>query len=241
MRELSGPVELRDASGDDPLVVHLIPHVVQSAPLLSSGAAVLFFYDYWDGTGGQVVGPPEDSAALVVAAAEKFGSFAHLALPEAAVPLLPPPLFTAGDRWRFRWTDLRPRTAAGDGAWLSPADDAEVNRFLDVAFPDASVRPRNRHARRWAGIRDASGQLVACTADSSESEVGFMSSVTTRPDARRTGLGLAMTRWLTHALLDEFSRVALWQYTDNAAATALYDRLGYRDEHAFVSGHIAPG
>ena len=237
MRELSGVQELRDASGDDPLVVHLIPHVDASAPLLAAGDAVLFSYDYWDGTGWQVVGPADDAVDLVVAAA-KFGTVPHVALPEAAVPLLPPGLFVAGDAWRFRWTDRHPETAGDEGAWLSPEMEAEVDRFLDVAFPDASVRPRNRHARRWAGIRNASGELVACAADSTESEVGFMASVTTHPDARRTGLALAMTRWVTHALLDEFSRVALWQYTANTAATALYNRLGYRDEHAFVGGHL---
>jgi ribosomal protein S18 acetylase RimI-like enzyme len=241
MRELRGVDELREASADDPLVVHLIPHVAASAPLLAAGRAVMFAYDYWDGVGWQLVGPPEDAAELLAAATGKLGPTRFASLPEAAVPLLPEGSFTPGEAWRFRWTDSRPDIAGDNGAWLGPETETEVDRFLDLAFPDASVRPRNRHARRWAGIRNGEGQLVACAADSTESEVGFMASVTTHPDARRTGLALAMTRWLTHALLDEFSRVALWQYSTNTAATALYNRLGYRDEHQFLGGHITVG
>jgi ribosomal protein S18 acetylase RimI-like enzyme len=226
---------LTDAGGGDPLVAHLLPHVVPDAPILALDGSVLFAYDYWDGAAVQLVGTPDRCAALLSAAAPELrGSYA--AVPEGTLELVGLD-FAPDVSWRFRWTDRRPAIPPpAGGSWLRDADHAEVEELLDSSFPHASARPGNRHARRWAGLRSAEGRLVATAADATESDVGFMASVATHVDHRRTGLGLAMTVWMTHALLDEHPVAALWQYSDNTAATALYDKLGFHDDHRYVGG-----
>jgi GNAT superfamily N-acetyltransferase len=234
VQRLTRPEDLVDAAGGDPIVRHLLPHVVPDGPLLALDGAVLFVYDYWDGTGGQVVGPAAASARLLGAAAPTLPT-SYVAVPDDAVPLLDVG-FTADTPWRFRWTTTRPPRPTVAGSWLPPSADGEVEALLASSFPDASARPGNRHARRWAGIRDEAGVLIACAADCTETEVGFMASVASDVRVRRSGLGLAMTTWMTNALLDEHDIVALWQYSENAAATALYDKLGFHDDHRYVAG-----
>ncbi|MEO6712480.1 MAG: GNAT family N-acetyltransferase [Mycobacteriales bacterium] len=237
VERLHNPRELVDASGGDPLVRHLLPHVLADGPLLADAATVLFAYDYWDGTGIQLVGDPVRSAALLRAAGALPSDY--VAVPEDGVDLLDA-LFTPDSPWRFRWTSTPPPPPAYDGRWLDAGEHDEVEALLASSFPDASARPGNRHAQRWAGIRDKSGTLIAAAADCTETDVGFMASVVSDVRLRRTGVGLAMTAWMTHALLDEFGIAALWQYSSNTTATALYDKLGFRDDHRYVAGVLAP-
>lgn len=238
---LARPADLLVASNGDPLVTHLLPHVVPDSPLLSLDGAVLFVYDYWDGAGAQLVGRPDACANLLDRAAGQLPT-TYVAVPEESVPLLGA-AFAPDMPWRFRWTDTRPPAMGGgdgpSGRWLAEDEHDDVEALLEGSFPDASSRPGNRHAQRWAGIRDQAGHLIATAADCTESAVGFMASVATDVSQRRSGLGLAMTTWMTHALLDEHPVAALWQYSGNTPATALYDKLGYRDEHRYISGTLA--
>lgn len=238
MQRLSRPTDLLSASGRDPLVEHLLPHVVPDGPLLAFDGAVLFVYDYWDGAGAQLVGRPAACASLLELAAGELPT-TYIAVPEGSVPLLGGG-FVPDDPWRFRWTDARPAAPTRAGQWLADSEHDEVEALLESSFPHASSRPGNRHAQRWAGIRDGSGALIATAADCTETEVGFMASVAADVRHRRSGLGLAMTAWMTHALLDEHATVALWQYSGNTAATALYDKLGFHDDHRYVAGVLTP-
>ena len=234
MRQLPYFADLLPASGGDPLVAHLLPYVVTEAPMLALDGAVLFVYDYWDAAGVQLIGPPEPCAALLVAADSELPSD-YAAVPEESVALLGE-RFRAEETWRFRWTERRPDAPSLAGRWLDDSELGEVDALLESSFPDASSRPGNRHVKRWAGIRDEAGRLIATAADCSGRQIGFMASVASDISQRRGGLGLAMTTWMTHALLDEHSRVGLWQYSSNTVATALYDKLGYRDEHRYAAG-----
>ena len=245
MQTLLTPAELLAASGADPLVAHLLPHVVPDGPLLAMDGAVLFVYNYWDGAGAQLVGRPQPCAELLAAAAGLLPT-AYVAVPADAVPILGG-VFKPDVAWRFRWTDARPAVQGDDrlagrwlsGRWLAESEHAEVEALLGSSYPDASARPGNRHAQRWAGIRDDAGALVATAADCTETDVGFMASVATDVRQRRSGLGSAMTNWMTHALLDEHPTVALWQYAGNTAATALYDKLGFHNDHNYVAGVLS--
>ncbi|MEP7054506.1 MAG: GNAT family N-acetyltransferase [Actinomycetota bacterium] len=233
MQRLTRPAELVDATNGDPIVRHLLPHVVPGGPLLALDGAVLFVYDYWDGHGAQLVGPASLAAALLNGASTELPTD-YVAIPEDALPLLTVAV-APETPWRFRWTQTRPPAPTLAGSWLPKSADAEVEAMLALSFPDASARPGNRHARRWAGIRDADGALIACAADCTESDIGFMASVASDVRLRRSGLGQAMTTWMTHALLDEHPIVALWQYSDNAAASGLYDKLGFHDDHRYIA------
>jgi len=125
--------------------------------------------------------------------------------------------------------------------WLTSADH-EVAALLDSDSPRHSARPGERYVRRWCGIRDAEGALVACAAHV-EYVVGVphLASIVTRRDHRGRGIGTAITAWLTRRLLEEGAAVVtLGMYADNDVARRLYGRLGYRLDHRFTSGRL-PG
>lgn len=215
--------------------MHLLPHRIADLPSFALDGAVLLAYDYWDDIGWQLIGPAGAAAALLSATIDRLDGFEHISVPHGLADDLPLWRLKPQTGWRFRWSRERPAPPAVDAHWLAESEWAEVDELLDDSFPDASVRPGNRHARRWAGIRGADGRLVACAADCTESEIGFMASIGSRLSARRTGVGLSVTGWLTHRLLDDFGCAALWQYADNTTATALYDRLGFTEVHDYVA------
>ncbi|WP_061289983.1 GNAT family N-acetyltransferase [Herbidospora cretacea] len=121
------------------------------------------------------------------------------------------------------------RPSAPEAAWLlDPGAGEEVARVLAVANPDAYARPGMPGISRWAGIRDAAGRLVTVGADAwSAPAVGFIGGVATLPEARGSGLAGVICRFLTGALLARHGRVSLMVDDVNAAALAVYRRLGY--------------
>ncbi|GAB1818475.1 hypothetical protein HerbRD11066_16390 [Herbidospora sp. RD11066] len=117
---------------------------------------------------------------------------------------------------------------AADVRWLEAGAEAEVARVLAVANPDAYARPGMPGVTRWAGIRDTTGHLVAVGADAwSAPTVGFVGGVATLPQARGSGLAGTICRFLTATLLERHGRVSLMVDDVNAAALAVYRRLGY--------------
>ncbi|NAS20180.1 GNAT family N-acetyltransferase [Herbidospora sp. NEAU-GS84] len=115
-----------------------------------------------------------------------------------------------------------------DVAWLALGAEDEVSAVLAVANPDAYARPGMPGVTRWAGVRDDAGRLVAVGADAwSAPRVGFVGGVATLPEARGSGLAGAICRFLTADLLDRHGRVSLMVDDVNAAALAVYRRLGY--------------
>ncbi|MDP9436340.1 MAG: GNAT family N-acetyltransferase, partial [Actinomycetota bacterium] len=93
----------------------------------------------------------------------------------------------------------------------------------------------------WVGVRDrATGGLLAVAADTSGATgVGHLSSIAVHPAARGRRLGTAVTAGLTRRLFDGGADlVTLGMYADNTAGRALYDGLGWRDEHRFTSGAL---
>ncbi|GIF08156.1 GNAT family N-acetyltransferase [Actinoplanes siamensis] len=83
--------------------------------------------------------------------------------------------------------------------------------------------------RRWAGLRDDGGRLVAVAADAwSTVETGFLAGVTTRPDARGRGLAADLCAFATDELLAGRERVALLADYTNVPAVRTYQRLGFR-------------
>lgn len=145
----------------------------------------------------------------------------------AVAELLPDALVISGN---FAWMDVAEPVAApaGKPRWLGADEVPEVAELIAADFPDSYAQPGGRGVRRWAGLRDDAGRLVAVAADAwSTPAVGFVAGVATRADARGRGLATAVCSFVTNELLAGRSRVALFVDHGNAAAVATYRRLGF--------------
>jgi ribosomal protein S18 acetylase RimI-like enzyme len=189
------------------------------------------------------VGEPDAAVAVALAALADLPERPRwVTLPRGAHELLPDGLpYEHADDWDFRWTTSPPPAVPAEElvSALAGADE-EVTALLDVASPRRSVDPGDPTVRRWAGVRDASGRLVACGAELRRRPAGLadLASIATHPDVRGQGLGTALTAWLTRRVLAEGDPMCtLGVYADNLVARRLYTRLGYIDDptHWFSS------
>ena len=171
---------------------------------------------------------------------------ARLATPRPILETVPDWLRPArfGEWLWFYTRQAPPRQDGEDRAnWCQPEEYAEVNALLDVAFPTASARPDSATSwRRWYAIRDTDGTMVACgnaaIADGAGPSLG---SIAVHPDARRRGLGSALTAWVTRQLMAEgHPQVSLGSYTGEDATHRVYRRLGFQDRHVMTTGRVEP-
>lgn len=145
--------------------------------------------------------------------------------PEEVAGRLPTARLT---HWDFLWTDVAPPPQAGDErvVRLTGADHPALDALIERAYPTSTSRPHDTGVVDWYGIRDGD-RLIACGADRSQGDVGFLAGLTVAPERRGRGLGAALTAGMTKALLARHGLVALGVYTDNVGAIRLYRRLGY--------------
>jgi ribosomal protein S18 acetylase RimI-like enzyme len=228
-RPVGSHAELFAALPGDLLLRQLAVHWAVDEPAYACDGAVSLFHLWGDTPEAVVVGDP---AAAEVLARDLLVTGRAVSLPErAADRLLAEPGLVAHGSWAFRWTDAAPAVPASGAAWLPDTAAGEVGALLAEAFPDASMPVGHPDVRRWAGLR-RDGRLVAVAADATQAEgLGFLASIATRHDARGKGAGTAVTAFATAALVAEQGRCGLWHMSGNPAAVAVYDRLGYRDDH----------
>jgi len=185
-------------------------------------------------------GAPASVGALLGELLPELPSGARVTVPRGTRSHLPAWVGLDGTDWDFRWTDVPPPEQAHEHR-VEPVEDADggITGLLRASSPRASAQPGTPGVRRWVGIRSGE-DLLACAADtSSATGVGHLSSIAVAPTARGQGLGRAVTAALTRRLLDDGCEVVtLGMYADNTAGRALYDGLGFRDEHRFTSGPL---
>jgi GNAT superfamily N-acetyltransferase len=143
------------------------------------------------------------------------------------------------DEWDFLWTDVAPAAQAEEErvVRLTEADHPALAALIEEAFPSTTSRPGDPRVVDWYGIRDGD-RLVACGADRSRGDIGFLAGLTVAPDRRGRGLGAALTAGMTRALLARYDQVALGVYTANVGAIRLYRRLGYAGTEPRTSVHL---
>lgn len=234
IRELSSAAELRAACGDDDLVMWNAQDlgttpgtrawtcgeaVVAAAPAVSRRDRLA------------VWGDAGDAIELVAYALAELGpSYRPWGERELMhrVAAKVDGLAVAG---AFSWMSL-PAGAALEGeaagSWLPAAAESEVAALLAAHAPDSYARPGVPGVRRWAGLR-AGGELVAVAADAWPAPtVGLLAGVATAAAYRGRGLAERVCRWVTRELVSSYGRAALMVDDDNAAAIAVYERIGYR-------------
>ncbi|GIJ79668.1 FR47-like protein [Micromonospora phaseoli] len=179
---------------------------------------------------GGVIGTPPTAVELAGAlAAERLvdaGRWVHL-------PRTDPAALGAAvagyENWDFLWTSTAsPTSQPGQErvVRLTEADHPALTALIDEAFPTSTARPGDPRVLDWYGIREGD-RLVACGADRTRGEVGFLAGLTVAPAHRGRGLGAALTAGMTRALAARYDVVALGVYPSNVGAVRLYRRLGY--------------
>ncbi|MGK5445682.1 GNAT family N-acetyltransferase [Micromonospora sp. URMC 105] len=144
------------------------------------------------------------------------------------------------DQWDFLWTStVPPRQPEEDRVVrLDEADQPALSALIETSFPTTTSRPGDSGIVAWYGIRDGD-RLVACGADRSRGDVGFLAGLTVAADRRGRGLGAALTIGMTRALAARYDHVALGVYTHNEGAARLYRRLGFTGTLARSSVQLA--
>ncbi|MFF0377922.1 GNAT family N-acetyltransferase [Actinoplanes missouriensis] len=167
----------------------------------------------------------EELVAAVVARVPELEMSARFAWMETETPMAP---VTDAPGSAPEASETPVGGAAVRAGWLDEAEWGEVTALLKESFPDSYAWPGAPGVRRWAGIRDGGGRLLAVAADAwSTPEIGFLAGVATRREARGRGLAAALCGFVTDDLLDGRERVALLADYDNVAAVATYRKLGF--------------
>ncbi|MEU0485988.1 GNAT family N-acetyltransferase [Streptosporangium sp. NPDC006013] len=227
--------EVAAACAGDPLVLWGAQGMVQGVRAWSLGEAVAVACpDLNRRDRLTVCGEPEQVAALVEWVLGRLGPSYRVVGTRALVGQVvarSPRLRLLGT---FEWMDthrLSPVLNAGPGRarWLGPKEEGEVSALLAAAAPSSWAAPGVAGVRRWAGVRDEDGDLVAVAADAwSCPQVGFVAGVATAARRRGAGYGEAVCRLALGDLLISYGRAALMVDTANHTALALYGRLGLR-------------
>lgn len=184
------------------------------------------------------LGKPAEVARLVEELLPELRDQSRITLPRGTAALLPAWVALEGTDWDFRWLGEPPPVQPAEELVVEVTDD-EVGPLLALASPTASALAGDPAVLRWVGVRGPDG-LLACAADTSAATgVGHLSSIAVRPEARRRGLGAAVTAALMRRLFaDGCDLVTLGLYASNTAGRALYDHLGMADDHRFTSGPL---
>lgn len=230
------------AAGHHPFARHALGPALPVMGYQRDGA-VLWLARTTHGPAGCAIGPAGPALDICVALAdsETLGPGQRLHLPRHDRGQLTGRLAVAEHHdWDFHWTDVSPPAQPDEQpvVRLTDADLPPLEALVDEAFPSTTSRPGDPRVVDWYGIR-AGGRLVACGADRSQGELGFVAGLTVAPDQRGRGLGASLTAGMTRALLARHDTVALGVYTHNVGAARLYRRLGFTSTFSLSTIRLA--
>ncbi|MFB9236706.1 GNAT family N-acetyltransferase [Plantactinospora siamensis] len=227
---LTGRAAILAATGQHPYPRHALVRDCEPLGRTAAGATAWLLPTTGGPAGGAYgpTGPAVDLlAGLLAERPPAPGSLLHL--PRVGPADLAGRLAVdARDDWDFRWLTAAPAPVPGAErvVRLTAADTPALTALIDGSFPTSTARPDDPRIVAWYGIRDGA-RLVACGADRSRGDIGFLAGLTVATAARGRGLGAALTVGMARSLFDRFDTVALGVYTHNTGATRLYRRLGF--------------
>ncbi|MEV6266214.1 GNAT family N-acetyltransferase [Kribbella sp. NPDC051936] len=228
MREIRTPAELQLVGGGDPIVGWAAQGLAAGVRAWRAGAAVAVASpDVSKHDRLAVVGPVKDAARLTTGVLAEVGPsyrpFGDEELIRDLAERVPGLTFSAA----FGWMDAEViPDVTTTAAWID--GDTGVEELLTLASPTSYAWPGHPGVRRWAAVTGERGELLSIAADAwSAPEVGFLAGVATHPVARGKGLSRQVCGFTTAELVKRHGRAALMVDASNAAAIAVYHRLGY--------------
>ena len=238
---LTTAAEVLVATGHDPFARGALRRSLLSGWTGGGATAWLGTDTYEPVTYLTALGDPGAVGALIGDVLAELPHRQRVTVPRGTGARLPAWVGLQGTHWDFRWLPGAPPEQDGEERVVDvTADGPALEALLDAASPRTSVRPGSPLVRRWLGVRDRDGALLACAADTSAvTGVGHLSGIAVHPGARGQGLGKVVTAALARRQFAEgCDVVTLGMYADNDAGRALYDSLGFRDEHRCTSGPL---
>ena len=113
----------------------------------------------------------------------------------------------------------------------------EIKALIAEHAPDSSVLPGDPEEVFWGGLRNATGDLIACAAVVKwQSGLHVMASVVTRTEDRGRGYGTALSKGISsHAREVGITLLGLGVRTGNFAAQRAYEKAGFKKLGAFTN------
>ena len=141
----------------------------------------------------------------------------------------------ARGHWDYMATSTVPEVPRG--VEIEVVDHVDViNAVLDADNADAHARPGDPDVECWLGIAEGSAMACVGALVTTHNGGGHLRAITTLRHARGRGYGSALSAALTRRGLERLSpEVTLGVYSDNVGAIRLYEHLGYRLVHHFIS------
>jgi GNAT superfamily N-acetyltransferase len=131
--------------------------------------------------------------------------------------------------WMDCWRPAALPPQQDSAQWLPGGALPEVAALLEASFPASMAKPGVAGVDRWAGVRDASGLLVATgTLAWSAPDVALLAGIAVRPGNRGQGLGRRIVSFLLAQALHDHEAAALMVDDWNHSACRLYRDLGMR-------------
>lgn len=111
---------------------------------------------------------------------------------------------------------------------LGAGDACDMLALADLTKPGPYILGTHRLGR-FIGVRDEGGRLIAMAGERMRmAGLAEVSAVCTHPDAQGRGLATLLMRHVMARIVARGERPFLHAYDSNAAAIALYERLGFR-------------
>jgi GNAT superfamily N-acetyltransferase len=251
VRELGSLDEALDVVGDSAFIRLGLGDLGEGTAYRLGGAVALPRRTRLRGAGLLVMGAPRDAGALVawvvsdgllpeppvnVTVARSAARAVDAALADAVGWRV-----GRATEWDWMAATTEPPVVAGESR-LVPLDEShepEIRELLAEVNPHTDARPFEHPGQVWCGARDDAGRLVACGVMQPDiAGHPLLEGISVHPTHRGTGLGLAVTAYLTRLGVREDGVCTLGMYADNDVARRVYLGLGYGDVHEWSSRRL---